>query len=74
MSGSVSRIKKDLAIGLNYVMQVIGNSSDPTAATTKQFQEFWHELASRFSRNPNVIFGINNEPHDMVCGVSFTVN
>ncbi|KAJ6531396.1 endoglucanase 1 [Mycena vulgaris] len=44
---------------------VIGNSSDPTAATTRQFEEFWHELALRFVHNPKVIFGINNEPHDM---------
>ncbi|KAF7303586.1 Endoglucanase 1 [Mycena indigotica] len=44
---------------------VIGNSSDPTAATTLQFGEFWFELARRFASNPRVIFGINNEPHDM---------
>uniref|UniRef100_A0A0W0F420 cellulase n=1 Tax=Moniliophthora roreri TaxID=221103 RepID=A0A0W0F420_MONRR len=44
---------------------VIGNSSDPTAATTEQFQDFWTELADRFVDNPFVIFGINNEPHDM---------
>ncbi|KAK7052582.1 endoglucanase 1 [Favolaschia claudopus] len=44
---------------------VIGNTSDPTAATTKQFEDFWHELASRFVLNPKVVFGINNEPHDM---------
>ncbi|KAF8998235.1 endoglucanase 1 [Cyathus striatus] len=44
---------------------VIGNTSDPTAATTKQFGEFWHELALRFATNPKVVFGINNEPHDM---------
>ncbi|KAL0063353.1 hypothetical protein AAF712_009748 [Marasmius tenuissimus] len=45
---------------------VIGNTSDPTAATTEQFGEFWTELAGRFVDNPKVIFGINNEPHDMV--------
>jgi len=44
---------------------VIGNSSDPTAATTAQFKAFWGELAKRFRLNPKVIFGINNEPHDM---------
>ncbi|KAJ8092753.1 hypothetical protein PM082_007082 [Marasmius tenuissimus] len=44
---------------------VIGNTSDPTAATTEQFGEFWTELAGRFVDNPKVIFGINNEPHDM---------
>ncbi|KAF8879134.1 endoglucanase 1 [Infundibulicybe gibba] len=44
---------------------VIGNTSDPTAATTAQFQAFWGELARRFVNNPKVVFGINNEPHDM---------
>ncbi|KAJ7584757.1 endoglucanase 1 [Mycena floridula] len=44
---------------------VIGNTSDPTAATTAQFHDFWQELATRFVANPNVVFGINNEPHDM---------
>ncbi|KAF9041575.1 endoglucanase 1 [Panaeolus papilionaceus] len=44
---------------------VIGNTTDPTAATTEQFQAFWHELARRFANNPKVVFGINNEPHDM---------
>jgi len=44
---------------------VIGNTSDPTAATTLQFGEFWFELARRFVGNEKVIFGLNNEPHDM---------
>ncbi|SPQ21567.1 527d8d77-a4a9-4c69-9b9f-50e02667cd75 [Thermothielavioides terrestris] len=44
---------------------VIGNSSDPTAATTAQFGEFWGELARRFADNEKVIFGLMNEPHDM---------
>jgi len=44
---------------------VIGNTSDPTAATTQQFQAFWRELALRFVNNEKVVFGINNEPHDM---------
>ena len=48
-----------------YSGSVIGNTSDPDAATTEQFGEFWHELASRFRYNPNVIFDINNEPHNM---------
>jgi len=34
---------------------VIGNSSDPTAATTLQFYQFWQELASRFVDNPKVM-------------------
>jgi aryl-phospho-beta-D-glucosidase BglC (GH1 family) len=44
---------------------VIGNTSDPTAATTAQFGAFWGELASRFASNEKVIFGLMNEPHDM---------
>lgn len=40
---------------------VIGNSSDVTAATTKQFGEFWKELAKRFAKNEKVIFSIMNE-------------
>lgn len=44
---------------------IIGNTADPAAATTAQFQAFWQELASRYVNNPNVIFGIMNEPHDM---------
>ncbi|KAL5525491.1 hypothetical protein ACEPAG_6827 [Sanghuangporus baumii] len=44
---------------------IIGDTSDPEAATTDQFKEFWTELANRFVDNPFVVFGINNEPHDM---------
>jgi endoglucanase len=44
---------------------VIGNTTDPKAATTAQFGEFWQELAGRYKNNSKVIFGIMNEPHDM---------
>jgi len=44
---------------------VIGNTTDPNAATTAQFQAFWQELAGRYKNNEKVIFGIMNEPHDM---------
>ena len=44
---------------------IIGDTSDPAAATTAQFAAFWGELAGRFKNNPNVIFGLMNEPHDM---------
>jgi len=40
---------------------VIGNSSDPKAATTAQFGAFWGELAGRFANNSKVIFGLMNE-------------
>jgi endoglucanase len=40
---------------------VIGDSSDPKAATTTQFGAFWGELAGRFANNSKVIFGFMNE-------------
>jgi len=51
--------------GQPFTGSVIGNTSDPTAATTKQFGLFWGELARRFVNNPHVIFGLQNEPHDL---------
>ncbi|KAK3942499.1 glycoside hydrolase family 5 protein [Diplogelasinospora grovesii] len=44
---------------------VIGNTTDPKAATTAQFGAVWGELAKRFADNEKVIFGLMNEPHDM---------
>lgn len=44
-----------------YSGSVIGNSSDPTAATTAQFGAFWAELARRFKGNEKVIFELMNE-------------
>ncbi|KAF2122318.1 glycoside hydrolase superfamily [Lophiotrema nucula] len=44
---------------------IIGNSSDPKSSTTENLASFWSELSTRFMSNPNVIFGIMNEPHDM---------
>ncbi|KAF2279346.1 glycoside hydrolase [Westerdykella ornata] len=43
---------------------VIG-SADPSAATTQQLAHFWYALSERFVSNPNVIFGLMNEPHEM---------
>lgn len=50
---------------------IIGDTSDPMAATTEQFGEFWGELASRFVDNEKVIFGLMNEvcrpnPHHLL--------
>lgn len=45
---------------------IIGDTSDPTAATTEQFGEFWGELASRFVDNEKVIFGLMNEVCDLI--------
>jgi len=36
---------------------IIGDTSDPKAATTAQFAAFWGELAGRFKTNEKVIFG-----------------
>lgn len=55
------------------VHQVIGNTTDPKAATTAEFKAFWNEFAKRFVHNEKVIFGINNEPHDMVCDRSWFI-
>ncbi|ORY72077.1 endoglucanase 1 [Pseudomassariella vexata] len=57
-----------------YSGSVIGNSSDPTAATTAQFGEFWGELAGRFKDNGKVIFGLMNEPHDMATSLVLANN
>ena len=40
---------------------IIGDTANPNASTTAQFQEFWQELATRFANNTNVIFSIMNE-------------
>ncbi|KAJ7606647.1 endoglucanase 1 [Roridomyces roridus] len=53
---------------------IIGDTTDPKAATTAQFQAFWNQLASRFVSNPNVIFGINNEPHDLAADLLLANN
>ena len=53
---------------------VIGNTSDPAAATTQQFAEFWGELAGRFKDNGRVMFGLMNEPHDMPTQLVFDNN
>ncbi|KAK4189159.1 endoglucanase 1 [Podospora australis] len=50
---------------------VIGNISDPTAATVAQFGAFWGELATRFRDNEKVIFGLMNEPHDLPSALLF---
>lgn len=73
-----------------YSGSVIGNSSDPTAATTAQFGAFWGELARQFKDNKKVIFGLMNEvsqtrldtmlvltldkPHDMDTNLIFANN
>jgi len=40
---------------------IIGDTTDPKAATTAQFGAFWGELATRFLGNDKVIFGLMNE-------------
>jgi endoglucanase len=53
---------------------IIGDTSDPAAATTEQFATFWGEVATRFKDNERVAFGIMNEPHDMATQLVFTNN
>jgi endoglucanase len=50
---------------------VIGNTSDPEAATTENLAAFWSEMSTRFISNTNVIFAIMNEPHDMSTSLVF---
>ncbi|OTB01754.1 glycoside hydrolase family 5 protein [Hypoxylon sp. CI-4A] len=57
-----------------YSGSVIGNTTDPTAATTEQFGEFWGELAKRFANNEKVIFALMNEPHDMATSLVLANN
>ncbi|KAF1838880.1 endoglucanase 1 [Decorospora gaudefroyi] len=44
---------------------IIGNETDPKAATTTQLATFWSTLSTRFLTNPNIIYGLMNEPHTM---------
>src|SRR5262245_33241319 len=39
---------------------LIGSAQTPNSA----FADFWGKLAQHFEANPNVIFGLMNEPHD----------
>jgi endoglucanase len=45
-----------------YVNDLIGSSAVPRSA----FADFWGRLADEFKDDPRVIFGLVNEPHDMV--------
>lgn len=40
---------------------IIGESSD---VSSRHFSDFWRELATQFRAAPNIIFGLQNEPHD----------
>lgn len=44
-----------------YGTAVIGSSSVPNA----DFADFWSRVATEFKSNPNVIFGLMNEPYDL---------
>ncbi|KAJ7596855.1 glycoside hydrolase family 5 protein [Mycena floridula] len=33
--------------------------------TNEQFASLWHQLAFKYAKNPKIIFGIMNEPHDL---------
>jgi endoglucanase len=53
---------------------ITGDTSDPKAATTAEFGEFWGELAGRFKDNPKVIFGLMNGPYDMPTSLAIQDN
>jgi endoglucanase len=44
-----------------YNGKLIGSSDVPNTA----FADFWRRLALRYKSNPNVVFGLVNEPHDI---------
>jgi endoglucanase len=44
-----------------YYTNLIGSSQVPYGA----FGNFWRRLANQFKNNPEVVFGLMNEPHDM---------
>lgn len=44
-----------------YGTALIGSASVPNA----DFADFWSRLANEFKGNPNVLFGLMNEPYDM---------
>jgi len=44
-----------------YRGNLVGSSQVPNAA----FADFWSRLATQFKGNPNVAFGLMNEPHDI---------
>lgn len=46
-----------------YDNQIIGVAS--SSVTQRAFADFWARLATEFSDNQSVIFGLMNEPHDM---------
>lgn len=43
------------------VVHIIGETR---SVTIEHFAQFWRALAQRFSDAPNVVFGLQNEPHD----------
>lgn len=48
-----------------YAGKVVG-SSDSGAPTAAQFAAFWKQLATKFMSDERVVFGLMNEPHDMM--------
>ena len=42
-----------------------GNLVGTTAVPNSAFADFWTRMAFLFKNNPNVMYGLSNEPHDM---------
>lgn len=61
----ITERKKHLIIDLHnyarYKGKLIGEKNVPL----KAFSDLWRRFARRYGKNPNVIFGIMNEPHGM---------
>ncbi|GJE85681.1 glycoside hydrolase family 5 protein [Phanerochaete sordida] len=45
-----------------------------TISDTNAFQTWWHNLATVFKSNPNVVFDVMNEPHDIPAQTVFNLN
>jgi len=51
--------------------QLIGESGGPTNA---QFANLWSQIATKYKSQPNVIFGLMNEPHDLISIAHWTAS
>lgn len=53
----------------NYAAYVVNGKEQRIGSTDavsiSAFADFWRRLALEFSKNPNVMFGLMNEPHDL---------
>lgn len=50
----------------NNIIGQLGVNDSPMGATTAQYASAWSDIAAKFVYNPNVIFDLMNEPHDIL--------